>query len=78
MSEQFIWLGVYEHRHGTDISVYATEAAAQAGREAVAHEMWENELPDEPMPDTDVADAYFDLMAERGEWFEIRVVPVLR
>jgi hypothetical protein len=35
---------------------------------------WEHELPDEPMPATDVADAYFNLMAERGEWFEIRAV----
>jgi hypothetical protein len=73
MSGQTIWLGVYEHRHGTDISAYATEAAAQAGREALAREMWEDELPDEPMPAADVAGAYFDLVSEH-EWFEIRVV----
>ena len=77
MSGQTIWLGVYEHRHGTDIAAYATEAAAEAGREVLACGQWENELPDEPMPATDVADAYFDLMAERVEWFEIPAMALL-
>lgn len=76
MIEQTIWLGVYEHRHGTDIAAYSSEAAADAAREALAREQWEHELPDDPMPGTDVADAYFDLMAERGEWFEVRAVQV--
>ena len=76
MSDQTVWLGVYEHRHGVDIGAYATGEAAEAGREALAREQWECELPDEPMPETDVADAYFELMSERGEWFELRHVPI--
>jgi hypothetical protein len=68
-----IWTGNYEHRHGNDLSVYATEEAAQAGRDRVAEEQWENEGVPLPKPETDIGDAYFDYMErrERGEWFHI-------
>ena len=54
-----VYLGVYTHRHGTDVAVYATPELAMRGREWVARDMWEQEF-EEPLPAGDVADLYFE------------------
>lgn len=70
-----VWLTKYEHKHGTDLSVYATEALALAAKATIAAQWWEQELVDEPYPEdpAEAAELYFEKMGERdnGEWFTI-------
>ncbi len=69
MSDDKVYVAIYDHRHGQDVSVYKTEASALAARDATAACWWERELPKRQKPDTDIGDIYFHIMGERGEEF---------
>jgi len=69
-----VFVATYEHHHGRDVSVYATKALAEAVRQEIADEGWDEAFldakPDDPH---EMADAYFQMMGERdhGEWFTV-------
>jgi hypothetical protein len=65
-----IWVAVYDHRFGQDIEAYGTEAEAELERQGIAGGNWDNEFnTDVPKPDDpeELADAYFEMMGERGD-----------
>lgn len=66
-----VYVAVYEHNHGEDISVYATKEGANKWRAQLADEWWSHEFPyDMPPNDPGLkADVYWDKMAENGEEF---------
>jgi hypothetical protein len=72
LSRQNVFVATYEHKHGTDIRVFRTRAQAEAWRREVADMWWEEEFDDFPRPtdpQTDIGEAYFDRMRDRGEEF---------
>jgi hypothetical protein len=77
---QKVIVATYEHRHGEDQRVFATEAQAEAWKNALGTEYWPEELYDEPLP----ADAsmigteYFNAMSDSGrpEYFRVEVLEV--
>jgi hypothetical protein len=73
MSEEFVYVAIYSHKHGTDVAVYRTAEKAYEWREEIATTYWSDFYPDEPMPNENVSGEYFDGMAEIGgdEWFTI-------
>ena len=64
-----IVIATYEHRHGTDVFAFTNIEKAEACREAIARDNWD-EFEDENKPDEFEADFYWDCMSEYGgEWF---------
>ena len=60
-----IWVGIYNHRFGTDVQLFSTEEKAKAWRTALAKEWWDDAFPDEERPDDDsIGDEYFRLMMD--------------
>lgn len=69
-----VWVTNYQHRHGEAIVVYATKKLAEEAREGIAVEWWDREIGNTLLKPTnlaELADAYFDFMADRDEWFYI-------
>jgi len=66
---QTVHVAIYEHRHGTDVRVFLDAAQAQAWRTGIAREWWSNAFDDDPPPDHQIGDEYFDRMLERDEFF---------
>jgi hypothetical protein len=33
-----VWVGIYVHQHGRDLSIYPTAGEAEAGRQGIAEE----------------------------------------
>jgi hypothetical protein len=67
-----VFVGVYEHKHGRDIAVFATAEAAEASRVAIAEQWWEHEMSEgrrKPKTPKATADKYFEVMAARGQEF---------
>lgn len=63
-------VAVYEHRHGTDVRVFTTEAPAIQWRIAIAESWWSKEMPTDvqkPADDQEMADTYFDFMGCQGD-----------
>lgn len=56
-----VWLLMITHRHGVDVSVYASPADAEFGLSRYVGEWWETDGPDETMPEdkTEAIAAYF-------------------
>ena len=73
-----VFVCIYEHKYGTDTTVYASLAGAESYRKQIAVESWEN-MFDAPKPaDNEIADAYWQRMSESGrEWFGINETEVL-
>lgn len=69
MSTNDVYVAAYRHRHGEDISVYATEAAALKARDDVADEQWECEIEGKRKPKQKIGERYFELVED--EEFEI-------
>ncbi|PWT72132.1 MAG: hypothetical protein C5B60_09900 [Chloroflexi bacterium] len=65
----------YVHKHGEDISVYASESAAYRAVQEIAERWWEKEMPEGRAMPSDrekMAEEYFDQMSEYGgEYYEI-------
>lgn len=65
----------YEHAHGEDVRMFASDDGAEAWRQEIARQWsadwYSNKTDGEKLPDDPAAraDAYFDLMSERGSEF---------
>lgn len=74
-----VFIGEYQHRHGSDLCAYATRELAEEGRQAIALKYWNQEIPTKiTKPETPeaFADAYFEYMAHRDESFYIHELEV--
>ena len=70
-----VYLAKYEHKHGEDSRIFATEEGAERWRREIASSYWSScfrdvESPDDPK---ERADLYFANMEER-EWFNVEKV----
>lgn len=73
---QRVWVAIYEHRHGSDVHVFADERLARRWRTALAKEWWSDAFEDKPPPDEEIGDEYFERMQERDEFFTMTVCEV--
>lgn len=57
-----VWVAVFEHQYGSDLSAFKTFEGAERWRQQIAEEWWEKEFPGTPKPDEPkaCADEYFD------------------
>lgn len=62
-----VWVVVYDHEYGQDVNVFENEESAKACRERIARDWWDHEFPDEDMPATNVADAYFEKILDSAD-----------
>lgn len=69
---QFVYIAIYEHCSGHDVSVYQSEESAWKWANEIAEEYWEDFYED-PKPTENIGAAYFNGMPEAGgsEWFTI-------
>ena len=73
-----VFVAIYEHRHGTDVNVFATEAGAQAWKDGLAREYWSDYCEGEPPPEG-AGDAYFEAAGKYsydGEFFSLEEHPI--
>lgn len=81
---QRVYVVRYWHKHGDDITVYATEEAAAAGVAEIAREWWDDavgrvdDFPETPdgLTDREVTELYFGAMDDR-EGYDITEAPLL-
>lgn len=69
-----VFVAVYEHEYGSDVRVFGKQEDAYKWKDQIAYEWWDAEIPDEPMPETNIGDEYFKVMGERwgdAEYFSI-------
>ena len=66
---QRVYVAIYEHRHGTDVRVFADEDQAMCWRTDLAKEWWSDAFEDDPPPDDEIGEKYFERMLERDEFF---------
>lgn len=76
-----VYVAIYEHRHGTDVNVFDSEAKALAWRAEIARDCWK-EFLDEPMPEDEeeVCRVYWEVAGEcmnHAEYFNIEEKEVL-
>lgn len=76
-----VFVAVYEHRHGTDINVFDSEAKALAWRAEIARDCWK-EFLDEPMPEgeDEMCRVYWEVAGEcmnHAEYFNIEEKEIL-
>jgi hypothetical protein len=69
---QIVHVAIYEHRHGTDVRVFAAEDQAMCWRTGLAKEWWSDAFDDDPPPDDRIGEEYFERMLERDEYFSTR------
>lgn len=74
-----VWVTMYDHKHGTDIEVFESEASAEAYRQELADDWWDDFMEeDRPTDPKEAADAYFTAGAKHGEFFDVREQRVRR
>jgi hypothetical protein len=74
-----VWVATYQHRHGEDTRVFASEGDALQWREEIADEWWDTEMPKSRVKPEDseaLADEYWDYMEERDEFFKYEEIEV--
>lgn len=73
-----VWVLHYSHKHGDDLSAFATEAAAHAAVFGIVSDYWKDEMGAEPMPEdqAEAVAAYFE-QTEGRESYEVRRVDVV-
>ena len=61
-----VYVAIYEHKHGRDVRVFATDALAEAWRQEIASYWWDKEMDSAPRPDDphELANEYFDTIEE--------------
>ena len=71
-------VAIYTHPHGSDARAFCGVAGAEAWRDQIAREWWDEEFPALEMPATGIGTAYFAGMNERdgSESFEILHLPI--
>jgi hypothetical protein len=76
-----VYILAYSHKHGQDLSAYATEALAEAAKVGIAKEWWEDRADDEAPDDyaalteDEIVTAYFD--ENDREWADIEALDVM-
>lgn len=72
---QTVYVTTFEHKHGRDVSVYATADLAEMERQRIAADWWEEELSGADMPEDprQAADSYFESV---DEYFSVDVCEV--
>ncbi len=66
---QRVYVAIYEHCHGADVRVFANEDQAICWRTGLAKEWWSDAFEDDPPPDDEIGEEYFERMLERDEFF---------
>lgn len=69
---QLVYVAIYEHPHGTDVRVFTEEDQALRWRTGLAKEWWSNAFDDDPPPDDEIGEDYFERMLERDEFFSMQ------
>lgn len=71
-----VYVAIYEHRHGRDVSVFNTAESAEALRQRIAADWWETEMQGADMPEDPsiAADDYFGTVD--GEYFDVQACEV--
>lgn len=72
-----VFVTVWSHRHGEDITVFDSAEKAELHRQSIAQNEWESEM-EKPMPEAEppnvIADLYFDKMGDqwsKSEFFTV-------
>ena len=68
-SPQHVIVAIYEHPHGTDVRVFRDSDQAMEWRTGIAQEWWSSAFTDDPPPDDQIGEEYFERMLERDEFF---------
>lgn len=69
-----VYVAVFSHKYGEDVSVYRTSKGADSWRIQLADDYWFDAFGDDARPDDKekMAQMYWDYMRDRGEeWFSI-------
>lgn len=67
-----VFVAIYEHKHGHDTCVFRTAQGAQAWKDQLASDWWEDAFADEEPPSENIGDEYFRRMTEiGGEYFDV-------
>ncbi|NLS26475.1 hypothetical protein S2M10_14580 [Sphingomonas sp. S2M10] len=64
-----VHVATYEHPYGTDIRVFLDQDQALIWRTRIAREWWSHAFDQEPPPDDEIGEEYFERMLERDEFF---------
>lgn len=64
-----VYVAIYEHPHGMDVRVFVDAEQALSWRTGIAQEWWSNAFEDDPPPDDEIGEEYFERMLERDEFF---------
>lgn len=64
-----IHVAIYEHPHGMDVRVFLHREEALNWRTRIAQEWWSNAFDDDPPPEDQIGEEYFERMLERDEFF---------
>lgn len=64
-----VHVAIYDHPHGTDVRAFLTRDRALNWRTAIAKEWWSNAYDEDPPPDDEIGEKYFNRMLDRGEEF---------
>lgn len=70
---QPLHVAIYEHPHGMDVRVFASEDQALGWRTRIAQEWWSHAFDDDPPPADESGAEYFERMLERDEFFSIQM-----
>src|SRR5690606_31851784 len=68
-SPKSVHVAIYDHPHGTDVRVFLARDRALNWRTGIARKWWSNAYDDDPPPDEEIGEKYFDRMLDRGEEF---------
>jgi hypothetical protein len=68
-AEPEFFVAVYEHRRGTDVSVFTSQDKAYGWRKSLASDYWEAEFDGPRPPDDEIGDAYFERISD--EYFSV-------
>ncbi|WP_413874651.1 hypothetical protein [Albidovulum sp.] len=64
-----VHVAIYEHPHGTDVRVFLNREEALSWRTRIAQGWWSNAFDDDPPPEEQIGEEYFERMLERDEFF---------
>lgn len=67
-----VWIASYSHKYGEDLCAFSTEEKAWAWADQIAREWWGAEFVDEDLPEVEPGKAYFERMADLGEFFTVQ------
>jgi hypothetical protein len=73
-NKSMVWVLVINHRHGTDIDVFATEDLARESLLEYVTDWWSEVGGTQPTSPYQAVDRYFQTVD--GEWYELEERPV--